>query len=267
MSDQFLKQYYNNIRDTSWPDVECYQDFLQLDVSIQQECKQQHSFAERKQQLSDSDYWRDVMLYGYAHNNLLYVPLAKCASSYFMHVFETQLGWKKTYFRDVDFSSVHAFGLVKDPLARRARSLAQFFVTELGEENAELLLSERFRQTLMTVMVGDFHSMPYSTMFGSYLYKINWIPMDLLSDQEITDTIENFFNITHNTITVNWPTQRINTAPALQSKLYNLLKHTDFLDNGIPHWTQNWVQLTFADDLKFFYNCLDNFDPAWQQIK
>jgi hypothetical protein len=282
MLDPEVVEFYNNVRDDSWPKIESYADYLRLPVSIKDECTDLHKFENQKNQICSLDYWLQRTSHVCIYKDLAFVPVQKCAYLYNTTIF-TNLGWKKVPLAEVDIQNTKFFGTVIHPLQRRLKGLTQWLVECYRTEDAYPLesnpwitastpidwaqlktdLSARYlKKLIQTVGVGDLHSAPYSTMFGSFLSKINWIPMDQFSDNEVKIIMMKFFKLHGYNIELPLDDRRLHVSSPDQIEVFDRIK-SEFYDH--PENFYSFYKF-YGNDLKFFYNLLDNFDPNWQHL-
>jgi len=268
MIDKEIVKLYNSIKDPTWPCIDSYYDFTKLPDSIKQECKTAHGFDQRKQEICDIDHWIGLGMKVFVKDNLAFVPVQKCASTYYTVIF-SKLGWDEVCLNDLD-PGVHIFGVLLHPLQRRAKGISQWIANShvivpghIDWDNIDLLLKQRyFGRLISTVVAVEGHSLPYTTLFGSWLEKINWIPMDYLSDNEIKQSMMNFFQIHGHKIDLPLNDKRIHPSSEQQRNLHKFVMEQLQKD----HTTNYLVMKTYSNDLKFYYNLLDNFDPTWSNL-
>ena len=96
MTDYYIKHFYDQVKDPSWPDVKNYNELINLPDKILDECNHIHELPTRLSQLEDTLYWKDELnLIGFQYKNLVYVPVAKCANSYYTNFFK-QNAWMES---------------------------------------------------------------------------------------------------------------------------------------------------------------------------
>jgi hypothetical protein len=282
MLDIEIKNCYTAIKDPSWPNIQTYLEFSKLPAHIKKECNEEHKFQERKNQITDNNYWINLSSDVCVYKDLAYVPVPKCAYTYHSTLF-TNLGWKKIPLKDVDIASTKFFGLIMHPLSRWLKGITQWIVKsyaisdipvlddnqwvvepfEVDWQQLKLdLQTNPFKRLISTVNVGDIHSMPYSVMFGDLLYKINWIPMDTLSDNEVKISLMKFFNLHKHNILLPLNDKRLHESTSNQLDIFNIIK------TQYPHNKEQIYSFykLYSTDLKFYYNLLDTFNPNWQHI-
>lgn len=256
MSDVFLQEFYNNVKDAAWPSIETYCNFVKLPDPIKNECYNLHSFQSRIDELENPEYWRDLILYGYQHENLVFVPVNKCASTYYNTLFE-KLGWKKIALAEVDLDSVVAFGIIMHPLVRYLKGITQWIweCDLLPSYTGDIENQEFFKRLTVDLIAPDIHSLPYTAIYGNRLEKINWIPMDNLSDSEIKQHMMQLFASAGHKIILPLNDSRIHTSPSEKLNLYNAVKQS-FIKK--PNKIYKIYSL-LANDLKFYHQLLNKF--------
>jgi hypothetical protein len=113
MSDLYFKKFYNDVKDSSWHDVKNYADFLTLPDNIRNECIDVHHMQQRIDQIENPVVWQTILTRAFQYKNLAYIPVAKCASTYYITLF-TQLGWKEVNITNLDSKTV-CFGIFDEP--------------------------------------------------------------------------------------------------------------------------------------------------------
>jgi hypothetical protein len=283
MLDIEIIRFYNNVKDPSWPDIFSYADYHHLPNFIKEECDKLHHFQHRKEQICDVNTWIDVSHPPVCvYEDLAYVPVQKCAYTYYTTFF-TNLGWKRASLDTLDIKNTKFFGLVMNPLQRRLKGITQWIVdcyqsNEIIEssvnpwkyENPVIdwvqlqsdIKTKYFNKLLSTVTVGDMHSWPYVTMFGNLLDKINWIPMDSLTDDEVKTSIMSFCRLHGHNIQLPMDDARLHVSSENKLQVFEIVKKAFYSD---PINLYQFYKI-YNTDLKFYYNLVDNFSPDWQHL-
>jgi hypothetical protein len=194
------------------------------------------------------------------------------------------MGWKTVKLIDVDIENTKFFGLIMHPLERRHKGITEWIVKSYYENTPQPLgtnpwlsapseinwlqlqtdiNTKYFQKLLATTGFGDIHSFPYYLMFGSLLDKINWIPMDTLSKNETQISIMNFFNLHGHDIQLPLDVVPLHVSEKNQLQVYNIVKE---IFNNDSNAIYQFYAL-YGNDLKLYYNLLDNFTLDWQNIK
>jgi hypothetical protein len=282
MIDIEVKKFYSSVKDPSWPDVHTYLDYCRLPANIKNECNVLHQFQSRKEEICQADHWIKPTLAICVYENLAYVPVPKCAQCYYGTVFNN-LGWKKVMLSDVDIENTTFFGTMMHPLQRRLKGITEWLVDSyrigelemstanpwmqvLRDVNWSQLKSDikttHFKNMLKSLTVGDSSSMPYTTMFGSLLNKVNWIPMDTMTSDQAKISMMKLFNLHGHSIQLPLGDQHIHVSSANQLEIFEIIKSI-FYNNPEQHYN---LYKFYGNDLKFYYNLLDNFSPDWQHL-
>jgi hypothetical protein len=277
MLDPEIVKFYNNVRDSAWPDIKSYADYLRLPTAIKNECVTLHQFENQKKQICDTDYWAQLTASVCVYKDLAFVPIQKCAYYYYTTIF-SNLGWKKVSLRDVDIQNTKFFGTVVHPLQRHLKGLTQWLVECYRTEDVQFLESNPWviaptevdwtqlktdfslgylKKLIQTVGIGDIHSMPYSTLLGNLLSTVNWIPMDQYTDNEVKIMMMKFFKLNGHDIQLPLDDNRLHVSGPEQNAIFDLVKTEFYSDpsNLYPFYK------IYSNDLKFYYNLLDNFNP------
>lgn len=258
MSNYFIKHFYDQVKDTNWPDIKTYNDFLNLPDWIKHECNNIHCFTQRLNELEDKNYWknRQSHSYGYQYKNAVYIPVLKCASSYYTKLFKDKLGWRQVNLSSLDFDKIKAFGLLMDPMVRKVKGITQV-LCESFDNDYDAILSlfnnPRFAQFVSRITILDAHTIPYTVAFGELLNKIHWIPMELFTDNGIREQIIEFLEETG--ISAPVPNdERINMSSDKKEKIFLMIENI-FFKNEPP----SEVGLIFANDVKFYNSLLNKY--------
>ena len=256
MSDVFLQEFYKNVKADDWPLIETYCDFINLPTTIKNECYNLHNAQSRITQLEDPEYWRNLVRYGYQYNNLVFVPVAKCASTYYSTLLEN-LGWQKILLSTVDFDSIFAFGVIMHPLIRYLKGITEWIwqlellPTYIGDiENQDF-----FKKLTDALIAPDIHCLPYTAIYGNRLEKINWIPMDNLSDNDIKQHMIQMCKSNGHDIFFPLNDTRIHKSPLEKLNLYNAVKQS-FIKKPDKIYT---IYSLLANDLKFYHQLINKF--------
>lgn len=259
----FLVKFYNDVKSPSWPEIETYGDYQKLPLYIKQECEQQHNLFKRFSEIEDPDYWRKLTLEVWVKDNLGYVPVLKCAYSYYSKQFQ-DLGWKKTNIGSIDKETV-LFGVIKDPLTRWIKGVVEFLSQVVQVNNVTDEFLERLLCANSAIAMPDLHSVCYHIQYGNYLNNITWIPMDDLDDQQIKTCLQTFCK--KHGQSVDFADQhRINPSSELEKNLYNKIRKLlyEHIDKNSPYIIN--LQIFMAPDLKFYRNLISNFDPSFSNL-
>jgi hypothetical protein len=282
--DNLIKNFYDNVKDPLWPTIQSYIDFVKLPKSIKDECYNVHNFQEVRNQIENGSYWAQLHVDVFQHQDLVYIPVAKCASTYYRQLFKDVLGWKTVKLNAVDFDSVTAFGLVMHPLTRWVKGMTEWVTSpyypadddwrdrtkphskvqvDYDQFSADLQRSST-QHMLRSVTLTDRHTLPYSVTFNKNLHRINWLPMDYFSsDNEIKISLMKFFKAAGHNITLPLDSNRSWDSSEEKLQILNVVSK-EFASNPVR---QDHLYSLYSEDLKFFHSLLDKFDPDWQQLQ
>jgi hypothetical protein len=258
MSDFYFKRFYDDVKDPSWPDVTNYSEFCKLPNRIVQECVQNHNLPQRLENLGDSAYWiqQSGLNKVYTNGSLAYLPIPKCASSSYTRFFFEQLGWQSVRLTDLDPVKTKILSFVINPWTRRLKGVVEILCRSYEHNYDKILLAIQDRDFLdfvSRVMIVDNHSTPYSLVFQPWFDQINWIPMDILSTQEIHNAISLCFADTKENIDLT-KIPKLNESSAKKKTIYTLIEQK-FLSQQLP----SEVGLMFAEDVKFYNRLVSKF--------
>ena len=110
----------------------------------------------------------------YRHNQLVYIPISKHASTSYRNLFRYQLGWTEIQTDTIDWADDHVFSHIIDPYERHlkgtAEAMSQYNITDLIDDPRFL--------PLWTTAIFDIHSYPLFISFGENINKIDWLVLD-----------------------------------------------------------------------------------------
>lgn len=262
MIDFYLTQFYQDVKDPAWPDISIYNDILKLSPEIKTELESIHHLDSRLSEIESIDYWRENsrgVRFGIRKNDVVFVPVLKCASTYFRYNFlERFTGWEIVDLHKQDWTKIKAFGCMMHPLVRRIKGITEVLFNAYSEDRFDHLLDllkndSGFRGVIATISVSDLHSMPYDVMFGPYLNKIHWIPMEIGNNAMIHEV--NQFLLNNNIA---------DQIPFNESKHQSTDKKLEIYKQVIEVCFQyppkeSHAIFLFANDLKFYHNLIKNF--------
>ena len=282
MIDFEIVNLYNNVRDPSWPDISNYREFHQLPAHIKQECYDLHNFQSRKAEICDLNYWTNKTVHVCLYKDLAFVPIGKCAYTFHTTMF-TDLGWKKVSLQDVDIENTKFVGVIRHPFERRLKGITEW-VTRSYDKNQhdhstknpwiqgtvdtdwdelnKIADTKYFKMLIRNLGVGDLHTDPYHTMFGSFINRVNWIPMDTMSQQDTLLSLIKFLKLHNFDQELPLDQQPLHVSSEKKLRLHNLLTQ-EFYNH--PEKIHRLYRI-YAQDLKFYYNLVDKFTQDWQHI-
>lgn len=274
MQDPEILEFYKRVRDPSWPNIQSYSDFCKLPTIIKDECNKVHGFELTKSQILNSTHWINSTQDVYTYKNLAYVPIPKCAYVYYTTFFTT-LNWEKKPLNSIDIESTKFFGTIMHPMTRWLKGVTEWltlayaigdvikdttnpwivepFEVDWNRLNSDLE-SSAFNRLIGSLLVGDIHSMPYSTMFGDLLNQSYWIPMDTMSDNETKINLMNFFTKNGHNISIPLDDQRLHQSPPEKLEIFNHVKDLCFKDSNQLY---SFYKL-YSNDLKFYYTLVES---------
>lgn len=258
MSDYYIKHFYDQVKDPSWPEIKSYNDFLNLSDVIKNECNNEHNLVNRLSEIEDLNYWKKHQVHriAYQHKNIVYVPILKCANTYYTNFFRDQLNWKQINLNDLNWNEVDAFGLMMNPMTRRVKGITQVLCMAYKENYKnilQLLESPDFVDFVGKIIMLDAHTVPYTLAFGDILDKIHWIPMEPFTDNELKHQITCFLDTKN--IKIEIPiTKRLNQSTTEKEKIFSTIQDI-FLS------TEPGAELgvLFANDIKFYNHLLTTY--------
>jgi hypothetical protein len=120
----------------------------------------------------------------YRHNNLVYIPITKHASTTFTKLFSSKLNWTKIQTSDIDWDNDCVFAHLIHPYDRHLKGTA----TALTHYGLQSLVDDPRFVPLWNTAIFDLHSYPLYISFGDNINRINWILLDHpnISGNELT---------------------------------------------------------------------------------
>lgn len=258
MSDYFFKKFYDDVRTDHWPLVANYNDFLKLPKHIIDECYQLHNLQIRKDQIESQKYWiaRSNLAIGYKSNDLIYVPVFKCASTYYTQFFHESLGWEKINLWQQDWSQVSAFGIIMHPITRVLKGLTQTMGMSYNYNYEKILVQLQdpdYLNFVRSISICDPHSMPLRFSYGELFEKIHWMPMELGVDR-IKDLMTEIA-LNHG-IVLDIPRgdKQGNQSSDVKTKIFEIIRN-----NWLASEPTGDFYALFADDLKSYHKIVENY--------
>ena len=278
MVDYFLKQFYDAVKDPSWPNINTYNDFVALPAELKQECYSDHNFEQRRTELESKDYWSNtgIGVPAFQYKDVVFVTNYKCASTYYSTFFKSQ-GWKEVASNQIDLNNFKTFGLVMHPFARYFKGVAQS-ITDVcltkeytryagcDESLLTLLETKEFTNFLKNVTITDVHTIPYHLMFKDNLYNIDWIPVESGSTDEIKGYVEQCLSSYGVSIDIPRNDQPLNQASSIKKRIYKVIEEAFVQSTDSHKWL---VYYYLAEDLKFYHQLIDKFNTKgnnWEEV-
>lgn len=258
MSDFFFKKYYDDIKDPSWPEISNYVDFLKLPKHIVDECHALYNLNDRLDELGNIFYWANQsgLNHTYCYKNVAYLPIPKCASTYYTNIFHGRYGWKKNKLLDIDLHKTKIFAFVMHPLTRRLKGLTQSLVRSYNNDYDTVLnklQDESFLDFLSNIMLTDYHTIPYSLLLKPWFDHVHWIPIDLLSRLEAKKEIITFLK--NNDIVIDFPDEiYANQSNDKKIIIFKILEQLILLKEPPAE-----LGLLFAHDIKFYNKLMSKY--------
>jgi len=116
-------------------------------------------------------------------SNLIYVPMLKCANTYYGNMFEAN-HWERVNFDSIDWNRDFVFSFIMDPYKRHIKGLVEDLCWL--EETQELTVENLPDCVLTLAPVLGIHGLGYHQVYEENCKKIHWIPLDIeISSKEI----------------------------------------------------------------------------------
>ena len=213
---------------------------------------------QRLQQLEDKQYWisHSDLDRAYTYQNTAFLPIPKCASSAYIDLFHGQLEWQPVRLSSIDFNRVKVFSLIIHPLTRRLKGVVETLCRSFQydfDSVLRALTDPGVLDFVVRTIIVDHHSTPYSLVFEPWFDKINWMPMDLLSQDELQHEITKFLRDNHVEINLPKP-NKLNVSNASKNQIYEIIK-TKTLSTEPPAE----LGIMFAKDLQLYHSLVAKY--------
>lgn len=258
MSDYFFKNFYDKVKDPSWPEIRTYGDFLRLSPDIVDECRAIHGLDARLKELSDRSYWikQSFAMQVFVFENVAYLPIQKCASTYYSEIFRDRLRWRSQNLAEIDTSKVKVFSLIMDPMVRRLKGLVETLSLTYDHDHDAVLKSiqqQAFLDFLSQIMITDTHTTPYSLLFEPWFDHVHWIPLDVLPHRRVKEEIENF--LLSCGIDIQLPDMpHRHKSDEKKRKIFDTLEA-----HFLAHAPSSELGLLFAKDMELYYKTVNAY--------
>lgn len=182
MIESELVKFYNDIKANSWPNIETSSDLYHLSDSVLDELNKNFALSKVMHDLTNIKTLKDRvypnLLISYKKDQVIFVTVEKCASSFFQTLFgEVHSGWEKVNMHDFDPTEFYFISVIQHPLRRRLKGLTQVLYETYKNAALDMLNDARFKRLIETISVGEIHSMPYSILFNNYTNYVDFVPM------------------------------------------------------------------------------------------
>lgn len=133
------------------------------------------------------------------HNNLVYFRHFKCASVFYLQVFETMLKWEPICITSIDWDKDHVFSYIRNPFEKRLSGLAEYVFKIFREEygygydhdtHMSLINHPYFSKVIARTFILDDHTLPIQHILGVNAEKVDWIPIDLENVDHVACTVK-----------------------------------------------------------------------------
>jgi hypothetical protein len=267
MVDVFLQEFYDSVKDATWPDISSYNDFISLPKEIMDECETVHSFKQRMNEIYNDDYWRRLTTPIFVFENLVYIPIAKCAHSYYSNYFGNVLGWRSTTLQNINPNDMVMFGLMMNPITHFLKGVTQCLwqvpeIRNCDEDRLSGFIHQYYKYLIGQMLVGDTHTVPYSVKFGNMLTQTNWIPMDQYSDNQIKVAFVNLFKKVGHDISMDFTDARLNSSSPKKIQLFQIVKEIFLLEEYRERLYRLYILR--STDINFYNQLLDTHTLSWE---
>lgn len=196
----------------------------------------------------------------FRHGHLVYLPLAKNASTFYTNVFRNHLHWLEEDSSSIDMKKDKVFAHIQNPETRHINGT----VEALRQLNLLGLVEHPAISQLLPVAVFDLHSYPLVTSLGEdWCYQIDWIPLDHPADRNSTELTE--LLLKHHSVTVDLQSmprlyEASPTVLRTRQKLRNLMETVKFCQT-LAAWHDR--------DTVLYWRVVSNYKPSadtWPEI-
>lgn len=179
--------------------------------------------------------------------NLIYVPMLKCANTYYGNMFESN-SWEKVSFDSIDWDHNFVFSFIMDPYKRHIKGLVEDLCWLRDQHGLTIeSLPELFWPFAPVLGV---HGLGYHQVFEKNCKKIHWIPLDLeIKSEEIFDKLLKEHQVMWNWDIPVWHNPSDPQQLALFEKIYQA-----FDGPG-----KDWFNITNREDVLLYQEVIANF--------
>lgn len=111
----------------------------------------------------------------YKFGDNIYLPIFKCASSFYADIFCNKLKWETISVKDINWDKHYVFSHLINPATRHLKGLVEALI----QYNLQDLVDDERFNILLGHCVFDIHSYPIVNTFGeSNCRKIDWVLLD-----------------------------------------------------------------------------------------
>jgi len=194
----------------------------------------------------------------YSCDVLTYIVTLKNASTFFREIFKVNHRWPPTTFNEINWEGC-VFSFISDPLTRRYKAITQWLY-----ENSlanQFYIDSNLQQLVLNSKLLDFHSVSISENLGKYCNQIDWIPIDIISPDQViqlTDMLLKKYNI-HMFRNVN------NTNETSKKKKALELKIKEMFEENPNQEVLNYL----AADIELYSQVVAKFNPTgnnWDEV-
>jgi hypothetical protein len=260
MSDWFLKKSWQDIRDSSWPDIEYWDDFLRLDDRIKLECNEQHAFQDWIDHLHGDDF-SDLNVHQkfYQKDQFVFVNVGKCGSMHHEDFFVHRLGWTQRTLRELKvplYENYVFFGLMMHPLRRYLKGVTEYIFAQNISHCVD------FDYFMEYTICPDLHSMPYSMIVRPELDRIHWIPLSGMPPQEVKQCMNRLFKYYGSDLCIPTEHPPLHESGPEQLNIFHQVKAA-WEKQGTAMY---YVYKMHKGDIKFYHDLIERFQPDWSHL-
>lgn len=193
----------------------------------------------------------------YSMGLLTYIRTLKTGSTFFNDLFKRI--WWKCDLKTLDYRQTRAFGYIGDPIARRAKGIAEWVVQ--SNLSNYFISNKTFRTGILNAPCLDMHTASLFDLFGDYCYITDWIPVDY-EDHNFAMQQTEFLLNQHKIFKVDWNLKKVHRG----NKLYKQVEEIA-LEEMQTHLEPLVVNYLYKDML-LYKKVMEHFDPeseTWEK--
>lgn len=220
---------------------------------------------------------RDRMIECLRHKDLVLAMHTICKGSFYTDLLEKHNGWQRIKFSEIDWHQDHVAGFLMEPLQRFFKGVTSdlqyvCYVHDISPEQFRDHI-ELGRSMMNFVSLFSHHSLPLWNQYEEYMYRIDWIPIDLhcANDEDIfsklcawknialdwsqRDSIDNTSrqrntdNVTYQKwlkiVEDCWQNQYGEGNAAFYTAMRRDFELYNQVINGISHWNDSWPDVSW----------------------
>lgn len=260
---RWVYEFWRDVADPSWPKVVFWSDFVQVNDKLKEEVYLQHDFSKRLLELDNRDLWRCKNLATfelYKKDHFVFINVPKCGSRHYRQFFLDRLEWDFFVPESIkDLEQYTLFGLMMDPHRRYLKGVTEWLWTLHVRHGIDLDWKK------IDLLIPDGHSLPLSMILDTLMMRIAWIPFEILSDQEVKQSMNNLFQKKGSTLSIPISHPPVHVSSSAKKTLYDQLE-LYFYNHDIQQTPITMIHQLLISDFQFYRELTKNFTPDWQHL-